>query len=117
MPPIIELRDVTKIYANGATPALDHISLSFEEGAVTAVMGPSGCGKSTLLNLIAGLDRPSSGSVAVCGRQVDRMGESEAAKFRRVNVGLVFQFFNLLEDLTVARQRRHPGPACRRRAQ
>jgi putative ABC transport system ATP-binding protein len=64
-------------------------------------MGPSGSGKSTLLNLIAGLDKPSSGSVTVAGVRVDRMGETGVARFRRREIGMVFQFFNLLEDLTV----------------
>ena len=101
MPPVIELRDVTKRYQQGATPALDGINLAIDAGAITAVMGPSGCGKSTLLNLISGLDRPTSGDVEVAGTKVGRLGESAAAVFRRRNIGLVFQFFNLLEDLTV----------------
>jgi putative ABC transport system ATP-binding protein len=64
-------------------------------------MGPSGSGKSTLLNLIAGLDRPSSGTVTVDGRRIDRLGERALAVFRRERIGMVFQFFNLLDDLTV----------------
>ena len=64
-------------------------------------MGPSGSGKSTLLNLIAGLDRPSSGEVTVAGERIDRLSETAAARFRRQRVGMIFQFFNLLEDLTV----------------
>jgi putative ABC transport system ATP-binding protein len=67
-----------------------------------AVMGPSGSGKSTLLNLIAGLDRPTSGTVSVAGQRVDRMSETALARFRRTRVGMIFQFFNLLDDLTVA---------------
>ena len=64
-------------------------------------MGPSGSGKSTLLNLIAGLDRPTSGAVTVAGTRIDRLGETGAALFRRRRVGMIFQFFNLLDDLTV----------------
>jgi putative ABC transport system ATP-binding protein len=65
-------------------------------------MGPSGSGKSTLLNLIAGLDRPSSGTVTVAGQRIDRLSETGLARFRRQQIGMIFQFFNLLDDLTVA---------------
>ena len=70
-------------------------------GEAVAVMGPSGSGKSTLLNMIAGLDRPTSGTVTVAGEQIDRLSETGAARFRRRHVGMIFQFFNLLDDLTV----------------
>ena len=70
-------------------------------GEVVAVMGPSGSGKSTLLNLIAGLDRPSTGTVTVAGRRIDALGESALARFRARHIGIIFQFFNLLDDLTV----------------
>jgi putative ABC transport system ATP-binding protein len=70
-------------------------------GEVVAVMGPSGSGKSTLLNLIAGLDRPTAGTVTVAGRRIDNLGESALARFRARHVGIIFQFFNLLDDLTV----------------
>jgi putative ABC transport system ATP-binding protein len=65
-------------------------------------MGPSGSGKSTLLNLIAGLDRPTSGTVTVAGERVDALSETGVARFRRRHIGMIFQFFNLLDDLTVA---------------
>src|SRR5262245_29665185 len=64
-------------------------------------MGPSGGGKSTLLNLIGALDRPTKGAVSVAGQRVERLSESAAARFRRANVGLIFQFFHLLDDLPV----------------
>jgi putative ABC transport system ATP-binding protein len=92
---------VTKRYEGAAESAVDDVSLTVEPGEAVAVMGPSGSGKSTLLNLIAGLDRPTSGSVLVAGERVDEMGETGVARFRRREIGMIFQFFNLLEDLTV----------------
>jgi len=99
---IIGLTDVTKRYSGDGAPALDAVSLQVTAGEAVAVMGPSGSGKSTLLNLIAGLDRPTAGSVTVAGERVDRMSETSLARFRRAEVGMIFQFFNLLDDLTVA---------------
>jgi putative ABC transport system ATP-binding protein len=101
MEPIITLRGVTKRYADSTRPALDSIDLEVEPGRITAIMGPSGCGKSTLLNLIGALDRPTSGEILMDGVRVDRLSETAAARFRRAKVGFVFQFFHLLEDLTV----------------
>jgi putative ABC transport system ATP-binding protein len=101
-PTMIRLSEVTKRYAADGQPALDRVNLEVTSGEAVAVMGPSGSGKSTLLNLVAGLDRPSDGSVVVAGQRVDRMGEGALARFRRRHVGMIFQFFNLLDDLTVA---------------
>lgn len=101
MQPLIQLRNVTKRYDMGSQPALDGIDLEIETGRITAIMGPSGGGKSTLLNMIAGLDRPTRGEVEVAGIRVDRLSETGAAQFRRTNVGFVFQFFHLLDDLSV----------------
>ena len=102
MPPLISLRSVTKRYDGSTLPALDRIDLDVEPGRITAIMGPSGGGKSTLLNLIGGLDRPSSGEIVVDGVRVDQLSEAGCARFRRTNVGFVFQFFHLLEDLSVS---------------
>jgi putative ABC transport system ATP-binding protein len=102
MDPLIQLRGVTKVYQGETKPALDSVDLDIEPGRITAIMGPSGGGKSTLLNLIGGLDRPTRGEIVVDGIRVDRLGETAAARFRRSRVGFVFQFFHLLDDLSVA---------------
>jgi len=98
---LIRLDGVTKTYQAGAPPALADLSLDVAAGEVAAVMGPSGSGKSTLLNLVAGLDRPTSGTITVAGRRIDSLSESALARFRARHVGIIFQFFNLLDDLTV----------------
>jgi putative ABC transport system ATP-binding protein len=98
---LIELSEVTKRYAAGGVPALDRVSVQVATGEAVAVMGPSGSGKSTLLNLLAGLDKPSGGTVTVAGRRIDTLGETRTARYRRSQVGMIFQFFNLVEDLTV----------------
>ena len=98
---VIRLDDVTKTYQAGAPPALIGVSMSVAAGEVVSVMGPSGSGKSTLLNLIAGLDRPTAGTVTVAGRRIGNLSESALARFRARHVGIIFQFFNLLDDLTV----------------
>jgi putative ABC transport system ATP-binding protein len=102
MDPLIRVADVTKRYDDDGQPAVHGVSLEVMPGEAVAVMGPSGSGKSTLLNLIAGLDRPTSGTVTVAGLRVDRLSETGAARFRRQLIGMIFQFFNLLDDLTVA---------------
>jgi len=97
---MIELRDVGRRYDEGP-PALSGVTLTVQEGEAVAILGPSGSGKSTLLNLVAGLDRPSSGTVTVAGTRVDGLGEAASARYRLARIGMVFQFFNLLDDLTV----------------
>jgi len=98
--PLIQLRDVSKKYDVGR-PALDDMNLDVEAGEALAVLGPSGSGKSSLLNMIAGLDKPTSGTVVVDGLSVHELSEAASARYRRERIGMVFQFFNLLDDLTV----------------
>jgi putative ABC transport system ATP-binding protein len=98
---LIDIRDVSKRYDQAEVTAVEDVSLQIARGDAVAIMGPSGSGKSTLLNLIAGLDRPTSGTVTVAGERVDKLSETGLAKFRRSKIGMVFQFFNLLDDLTV----------------
>ena len=93
---------MTKRYAAGGATALDRVSLDVAAGEAVAVMGPSGSGKSTLLNMIAGLDKPTSGTVTMGGQRIDGLSETKTARYRRKQIGMIFQFFNLLEDLTVA---------------
>jgi putative ABC transport system ATP-binding protein len=101
MKQLVELNDVSKVYnGNRSNAALDSVSIGISAGQVTAVMGPSGSGKSTLLNVIGGLDRPTKGSVVVDGADLGRLGEAALARFRRTRVGIIFQFFNLLNNLT-----------------
>ncbi|MEU0658376.1 MULTISPECIES: ABC transporter ATP-binding protein [Streptomyces] len=94
---VVRLEGVHKDY--GDAKALDGVSLEIRAGEAVAVMGPSGCGKSTLLNMVAGLDRPTSGTVRVHGEDLGRLNETGLALFRRRHVGMIFQFFNLIDDL------------------
>jgi len=99
---LVQINDVTKRYDGSEQPAVDGITLEIAAGEAVAVMGPSGSGKSTLLNLIAGLDRPTNGTITVAGQRIDRLSEAGMARCRRREIGMIFQFFNLLDDLTVA---------------
>jgi putative ABC transport system ATP-binding protein len=100
MSELVRLTDVTKVYQGGITGALNGVTVTVEEGEFTAIMGPSGSGKSTMLNLVAGLDRPTSGTIAVGGTDIGGLGEAGLARFRRDRIGFIFQFFHLLPNLT-----------------
>jgi putative ABC transport system ATP-binding protein len=104
MQAILETKALVKTYqSNGATvQALRGVDIAILPGELVAVMGSSGCGKSTLLHLLGGLDRPTSGEVRLNGERVDTLSEAAWAKLRRKQVGFVFQFFNLIGNLTVA---------------
>lgn len=102
MPALIELTNATKIYGGGGSQiGLSDVTLSIPAGQFAAIMGPSGSGKSTLLNLIAGLDRPSQGTIMVDGVNVGGLSEAALARYRRQHLGFVFQFFHLLNQLSV----------------
>jgi putative ABC transport system ATP-binding protein len=99
---LIELAGVEKVYRNGKLeyPALRGVDLSVAAGELVAIVGPSGSGKSTIINMITGIDCPTAGSVIVDGERIDQMSEEELASWRGENVGIVFQFFQLLPTLT-----------------
>lgn len=101
---ILQVEALTKIYGSGETAvtALDHVSFSVEKGEFIAIVGASGSGKSTLMNLIGGIDEPTSGRVLIDDQAIYDMNESERAIFRRRNIGMVFQFYNLVPTLTAA---------------
>lgn len=102
MPAIIQVQDVSKAYRRDSfdIPVLNNISLDVPEGEFLALMGPSGSGKTTLLNLVAGIDRPNKGKISIGGTDIASLNESQLAKWRAMNVGFIFQFYNLLPVLT-----------------
>ena len=99
----IEIRDAVKKYGRGESEicALDHVNLRIEKGEVCVILGPSGSGKSTLLNMIGGLDRLDAGTVTVEGVELAKQNRKELTEYRRKNVGVVFQSYNLIPNLTV----------------
>lgn len=101
---ILSVEGLTKIYGSGdtAVTALDHVSFTVEKGEFVAIVGASGSGKSTLMNLIGGIDEPTSARVVIDGQELYAMNESARAIFRRRNIGMVFQFYNLVPTLTAA---------------
>ncbi|MEO7760332.1 MAG: ABC transporter ATP-binding protein [Casimicrobiaceae bacterium] len=101
-PPLVVIRDLTKAYRRGVQviPVLADINLDIAGGDFVALMGPSGSGKSTLLNLIAGIDKPTSGTIEVGGTDIAQLTEGELARWRASQIGFVFQFYNLMPVLT-----------------
>src|SRR5438067_8768605 len=99
---VVSATDLTRRYGEGETAvdALRGVSLDVQAGQLVAVMGPSGSGKSTLMHILAGLDKPTSGTVSIGGAELTTLGDSELTKLRRKHIGFVFQFFNLLPMLT-----------------
>ena len=99
---VLEVNELTKRYGTGESEviALDHVSFSVKKGEFVAIIGASGSGKSTLMNMIGGVDVPTSGSVRIEGQEITQMNESELAIFRRRNIGMTYQFYNLIPTLT-----------------
>lgn len=99
---VLEVKELTKKYGEGESEviALDHVSFSVERGEFVAIIGASGSGKSTLMNMIGGIDHPTSGSIIIDGNEIQVMSEDELAIFRRRNLGIVYQFYNLIPTLT-----------------
>jgi putative ABC transport system ATP-binding protein len=102
---VLKADKITKIYSGtddaSSTNALNGVDISIDEGEFVGVMGPSGSGKTTLLNILSGLDKPTTGTVEIDGRQISAMSRDELALFRRSKMGFVFQEFNLLDSLTI----------------
>ncbi len=115
---IVTATDVHRHFGEGdaAVHALDGISVDFPRGCFTAIMGPSGSGKSTLMHVLAGLDRPTSGSVVVDGVEISDLDDKQLTELRRDKVGFVFQFFNLLPVLTAEENIRLPLSIAGRKA-
>ena len=99
---VLKVKELTKKYGEGESEviALDHVSFSVERGEFVAIIGASGSGKSTLMNMIGGIDYPTSGSIIIDGNEIQAMSEDELAIFRRRNLGIVYQFYNLIPTLT-----------------
>lgn len=100
---ILRIKNLKRTYGEGKTKveALKNINLSIERGQMIAIMGPSGCGKSTLLNLISGIDKATDGNIIVEGREISKLDENSLAFYRRRQLGIIYQFFNLIPNLSV----------------
>ena len=98
----IEFKDVSKVYFQGQIKitALDKINFGINKGELVVILGPSGAGKTTLLNILGGIDTASGGSIFVAGKDISKLNEHELTKYRRTDIGFVFQFYNLIQNLT-----------------
>jgi putative ABC transport system ATP-binding protein len=107
---VVQASEITRVYGEGDTAvhALNGCSVDVVSGELTAVMGPSGSGKSTMMHILAGLDRPTSGSVSIAGTDITKLGDNELTKLRRKHIGFIFQFFNLLPMLNAEENIRLP---------
>jgi putative ABC transport system ATP-binding protein len=108
--PVVSAKDITRRYGAGdtAVDALRGVSLDIEPGKLTAVMGPSGSGKSTLMHILAGLDKPTTGTVTIGGEEITKMNDNDLTHLRRKHIGFVFQFYNLLPMLTAEENMKLP---------
>ena len=111
----IEFKDVSKIYTMGQTQirALDHISFAVEKGELCVIVGPSGAGKTTLLNILGGMDTATEGTVLLDGRDISRLNSRQLTAYRRDDVGFVFQFYNLVQNLTARENVELASEICR----
>ena len=111
----IEFKDVSKVYRMGQTEirALDHISFSVEKGELCVIVGPSGAGKTTLLNILGGMDAPTEGTILLDGREISALNARQLTDYRRTDVGFVFQFYNLVQNLTALENVELAAEICR----
>ena len=110
-----EFKDVSKVYRMGQTEirALDHISFSVEKGELCVIVGPSGAGKTTLLNILGGMDAPTEGTILLDGREISALNARQLTDYRRTDVGFVFQFYNLVQNLTALENVELAAEICR----
>lgn len=101
MSTLLEVKDITKIYPNQPKPGLDHVSFEVMQGEFLGIMGASGSGKTTLLNVLSTIDIPTSGSIRMGGKKIQEFSQTQAADFRKNNLGFIFQEYFLLDSLTV----------------
>ena len=101
MSTLLEVKDITKIYPNQPKPGLDHVSFEVMQGEFRGIMGASGSGKTTLLNVLSTIDIPTSGSIRMGGAKIQALSQTQAADFRKNNLGFIFQEYFLLDSLTV----------------
>jgi putative ABC transport system ATP-binding protein len=112
--PLIQIRNVTKSFmlSSGKFDALKNVDLEIKSGQLIAITGKSGSGKSTLLNIVTGIDKPTEGSISINGVKIEKLPESELASWRGKNIGVVFQFFQLIPTLTIAENVMLPMDFC-----